>query len=161
MLSINCYANSLYVNCLDLRWSYSTYIIILRLSTFSKVSQRQKSVAVSTTKAEYMALSLAACQQMWLQNSIKEMGLDYAGFLLGDNKSSHDISENAKINSRTKHINIHYHFIREKVQENSFQLIRIPRHDNITDLLTKLLPTTPHHWLFKWIHCGIRGEVLV
>ena len=61
-LSINCYADSSYVNCLDTRRSYSGYVVTLGLSAFSWVFQRQKSVVVSITETEYIVLLLAIYQ---------------------------------------------------------------------------------------------------
>ena len=123
---LTCYADASYANSLDDRKFYSGYIAQLGEATISWGSKKQRSVAVSTTKAEYMAMSLARRHLIWLQRGLQlfrgianastsssiataSHDLDY---LLGDNQGALELAKNPSINSRLKHIDMHYHYVR-------------------------------------------------
>jgi hypothetical protein len=159
-LKLECYADASYGNCLDTRRSYSGYVVQLNNATISWCSQRQKSVAVSTTEAEYMSLSLASRQIIWLKRGIIEQGFDVEAHLIGDNDGSLNLSKNPRIHSRSKHIDIHYHFVREKLKEDIFKLLWKPSDQNIADILTKSLPKATHEKFVSMLRYGKLGEVL-
>ena len=95
------------------RKSTSGYIFLLRGAAISWKSSKQTCVALSTTEAEYVALSAAAQEAMWLQlltsdllnKSIRETTI------LEDNQSAICLAKSQQVHGRTKHINIKYHFI--------------------------------------------------
>ena len=160
---LTCYADASYANSLDDRKSYSGYIAQLGEATISWGSKKQRSVAVSTTGAEYMAMSLASRHLVWLQRGLQLFSgiistssnvatashdLDY---LLGDNQGALDLAKNPRINSRSKHIEVHYHYVRQKLEEGNFDILYVPTADNLADLLTKNLPKPRHHDLVNRI----------
>jgi len=91
-----------------------------------------------------MAASEAAKEAIWLRNIINDLNIP--GVHIGkvplyiDNKAAKDIAENPLIHNRTKHIDVRYHFIREKVQDGSIQAMKVASKNNLADLFTKTLP---------------------
>ena len=103
-------------------------------------SRAQKTVAGSSTEAEYMALSDGCRQVMWVQSLFKELGFNETRTpLCGDNQGSLFISSNPVQERRTKHIDIKYHYIREKVENGDVEVFFVPSDDNPADLMTKAL----------------------
>ena len=152
------YADALYANSLNDRKSYSGYIAQLGEAIISWESKKQRSVVVSTTKAEYMAMSLASRHLIWLQRGLQlfrgiasastsssiataSHDLDY---LLGDNQGALELAKNPRINSHSKHINVHYHYVQQQLEDGNFDILYVPTSDNVADLLTKNLPKPRH-----------------
>lgn len=96
-------------------------------------------MAKSTTEAEYVALSAAASETIWLRQLLKDLGFDKPGstVLYQDNNGAIDMSKNAKHHGRTKHIDIAHHFIRERVVSNELSVIHCPTGDMLADVMTK------------------------
>src|SRR3954449_3272192 len=92
-------------------------------------SHAQKTVALSSTEAEYMAISDCSRQIVWLQSLLGELGFAQERTpIYGDNQGSIFIGSNPVQDRRTKHIDTRYHFIREKIVEGN---------KNIADMFTK------------------------
>ena len=91
------------------------------------------------TEAEYMALSLTARQAIWLTNGLTEIGFPLVPTLLCDNQGSIDLSKDSRMHKQSKHIDVHYHFIRETIEKNKVSVSYIPSNLNIADIFTKLL----------------------
>jgi len=169
-LGLTCYSDSSYASNLDDRRSFSGYVARLGEASISWASKKQKSVAVSTTEAEYMAMSTASRHLTWLQRAMAELkqttipgtvatknhDIDY---LLGDNQGALELARNHRISERTKHIDVHYHHVREQLHAGSYGLRYVPTEDNLADLLTKILPKPRHHEIAEKIRCVERGEV--
>ena len=87
-------------------------------------SRKQKSVALSSTEAEYMASSQASCESLWLRKLMVDLfGQELSPTVIHcDNQSCIKLSENPVFHGRSKHIEIRYHFIREYVQRGVVQL---------------------------------------
>ena len=94
-------------------------------------SNKQTCVALSTAEAEYVALSAAAQEAVWL-------GPFKISF--SDNQSAICLAKNQQTHGRTKHIDIKYHFIRELVETGRIKLAYCPSADMVADILTKGLP---------------------
>src|SRR5690606_40950205 len=94
--------------CLDSRRSYSGFIFQLGLSTISWKCRKQKSVASSSTEAEYMALAMTVKYHIWLKNALFELLKDSSipSAVFADNMSAIDIAHNRKVNDRSKYIDI-------------------------------------------------------
>ena len=112
-------------------------------------SKRQPTVATSTTKAEYMALSQAAQQAMWMYSFMSKVGLEQEllATLNGDNMSLIAMTANNKEHSRAKHIDVRHHYICEHVQEGDIEMKHIPSSKNLANILTKPLPRIIHQHL--------------
>ena len=97
-------------------------------------------VALSSTEAEYMALTHAAQEALYLAYLQAELGIEGAGegvLLLCDNQSSMKIAQNPVFHKRSKHIAIRYHFIREKVESGEVVLQFIGTKLMAADQMTK------------------------
>ena len=122
------------------RRSVTGYFGKIADGTISWVSHAQKTVALSSTEAEYMALSDCSRQVMWIKSLFSELGFMLEPLpICGDNQGSIFIASNPIQERRTKHIDIRYHFIRQKVEEGEVELFFVPGNTNPADLLTKNL----------------------
>ena len=102
-------------------------------------SRKQESVALSTAEAEYIALSSAAQEAVWLRRLFAELGNGSKSpiTIMEDNQSAIAMAKNSKFHGRAKHIDIRHHFIREKVNDGDIQLLYCPTGDMVADMLTK------------------------
>jgi hypothetical protein len=121
----------------------SGYVFLLGDSAISWNSKMQTTVAASSTEAEYMSLSHAARQGLWMRRFLVEIGLELEGIpttVFLDNKGAMDLSKDSRHHARTKHIDIHHHFIRERVEDGTFHIVHCPSNQMLADGLTKPLP---------------------
>ena len=104
-------------------------------------SRKQQTVALFSTDAEYMSISLASQECVYLLSLVKSLGLDLDGpiHLQGDNHGAIKLAQNPMTRSRSKHIDIGHHFVLDLVEREVIQLRYIPRDQNIADILTKAL----------------------
>ena len=119
------------------------YILQINGSTISWSSKRQASVAKSTCEAEYMACSYAAAHIVWTRNALQELFEDTLQFkytLATDNQAAIALAKDYRINARSKHIAIHYHFVRERYLDREFNIEHVSSASNLADVCTKALP---------------------
>jgi hypothetical protein len=124
------------------RKSTSGCCFSLGSGVISWYSRKKKSVALSSAEAEYMAASQASCEAIWLRKmliNLFETDLDPTTIFC-DNQSCIKLSENPVFHDRSKHIEIRYHFIRDKVQKGVVKLQYISTNEQVADILTKALP---------------------
>ena len=96
-----------------------------------------------------MALSLATKQYIWLQRGLTQLlGNTMPGALSTGNNGAIDHANNVKLNDASKHINIAYHFTREKVQNGQLNLLHVLSGENLADICTKALPQPVHRHLY-------------
>ena len=109
-------------------------------------NRKQKSVALSLTEAEYMAVSQASCEAIWLRKLLVGLfGQELRPTMIYcDNQSCIKLSENPVFHDRSKHIEIRYHFIRDWVQRGAVRLAYVSTNDQVADILTKSLPKGKH-----------------
>ena len=132
------YSDSDYAGDLDTRRSTTGYAFQLGGNTITWNSKRQQTVALSTTEAEYMALCQTGKEAIWIQKLFKELGLkDIETCLLEDNQGCLALAKNPINHARSKHIDVQYHFIREKVEQKEFNLEYCPTDKMLADVLTK------------------------
>lgn len=103
-------------------------------------------VALSTTKSEYIRLARATQQAVWLASFLTEVDLTQDGptDMLGDNFGSVCLTENSKQHALVKHIEMHHHYVQEKVASGEVCIQHIRLGENITDIFTKPLHGTIH-----------------
>ena len=122
------------------RRSTSGFMIKLGGAAVSWTSKAQKTVALSSTEAEYMSLSDTSRQLVWTRSLMQEIGFKLGPLpLCGDNQGAIFIASNAVQEKRTKHIDIRYHYIREVVEQRQIDLFFIPTEENPADMFTKNL----------------------
>ena len=132
---------------IDTRRSTSGYIFQLDSSCLlSWQSRKQTIVALSSTEAEYIAAATATKELLWLQALLQELGysLLLPSTLFCDNQSCISLSENPKFHDRSKHIDLRFHFLREKVQAKILKLHFTSTSTMWADILTKSLPKDKH-----------------
>ncbi|KAE8706560.1 hypothetical protein F3Y22_tig00110392pilonHSYRG00195 [Hibiscus syriacus] len=120
----------------------------------SWVSKLQSVVATSTIEAEYVAATQASKEAIWLKMLLEELGhnQEYVS-LFCDNQSVLHLAKNLAFHSRTKHIRVQYHFIREKVEEGTVDMQKIHTKDNIADFMTKAINADKFTWCRS--SCGL------
>ncbi|KAE8718737.1 hypothetical protein F3Y22_tig00109992pilonHSYRG00051 [Hibiscus syriacus] len=111
-------------------------------------------VATSTTEAEYVAATQASKEAIWLKMLLEELGQnqEYVSLFCGSQSALH-LVRNPAFHSRTKHIRVQYHFIREKVEEGTVDMHKIHTKDNIADFMTKAINTDKFTWCRS--SCGL------
>lgn len=123
----------------DKRRSCTGYVVKMSNGAVSWCSQRQSIVALSTTEAEYIALSSAVREVIWLQQLAKECDDGKQGIVVTycDNQSAINLGESEAYRPRTKHIDIRFHHLREKVEKRIIQLEYVATNEMVADSLTK------------------------
>lgn len=130
----------------DTRRSTTGYIIKFYGSTVSWGTTKQKSVALSTSEAEYMALADTLKDVKWLVSMLAEFGvkaLTPIGVFC-DNQAAISLSSNPGNHRSSKHIDIRYHFIRDLVLDGLVTVTYVPTAENVADVLTKGLARPAH-----------------
>ncbi|KAH9685170.1 retrovirus-related pol polyprotein from transposon RE1 [Citrus sinensis] len=121
--------------------SISAYIIYFGGNPISWCSKKQRTVARSSTEAEYRAIASTAAEISWLVNLLSELGITLSSppHLLCDNLGATYLCANPIFHSRMKHIAIDYHFVRDKVFEGSLKVSHVSTTEQLADLFTKPL----------------------
>ena len=132
---------------LDIKMLIRWEIVMIR-----KVHRAQNSISLSTAEAKYIAAGSACTQLMWMKQMLADYGLEQDTLtLFCDNMSAINISKNPVQHSRTKHIDIRHHFIRELVESKTIALAHVGTNDQIAYLFTKPLDTLRFGNLSKFI----------
>ena len=113
---------------------------ISRNKLVSWFSKKKNSVSTSTAEAEYIAAGSCCAQILWMKNQLLDYGLQVERIsIFCDNTSAIAITENPVQHSRTKHIDIKYHFIREYVMNGTVELHFVPSEKQLADIFSKPL----------------------
>ncbi|GJW09488.1 retrovirus-related pol polyprotein from transposon TNT 1-94 [Tanacetum coccineum] len=111
-------------------------------------SKKQDCMALSTTEAEYVSLSTCCAQVIWMRTQLTDYGYDFNKIpIYCDSKSAIAISCNPVQHSRTKHIVVHYHFIKEHVEKGTIELYFVKTDYQLADLFTKALTVDRFNYL--------------
>jgi hypothetical protein len=105
-------------------------------------ARKQPTVSRSSTEAEYKAIANATAELTWIQSLLTELGVKQgqAPTLWCDNLGATFLTANPVFHARTKHIEIDFHFVREKVANGELQVQFISSADQVADIFTKALP---------------------
>jgi hypothetical protein len=170
-LFIKGYSDSDWGNDLDQRRSTSGYIFSLSgdigiNNPISWNSQLQKTIALSSCEAEYMALKEAIKEAIYLNSMFQylnnHLDLGYTARtprILVDSDSAKKLAENPEFHKRSKHIEIIYHFNRQAIQEGKVELIYIPRKYQLADFLTKNENNLLHKTFMKMASLGTSEDI--
>ncbi|GJX88934.1 putative ribonuclease H-like domain-containing protein [Tanacetum coccineum] len=110
--------------------------------------KKQTIVANSTTEAEYVAAANCCGQVLWIQNQMMDYGFNFMNTKIHiDNESTISVIKNPVAHSRTKHIEIRFHFIRDCYEKRLIEVIKIHTDSNVADLLTKGFDVTRFNFL--------------
>ncbi|GJX28275.1 hypothetical protein Tco_0236354 [Tanacetum coccineum] len=110
--------------------------------------KKQNALAISTTEAKYVSAEKACQQALWMKQALIEYDLRLDDVpIICDNKGVIDLSKNPMQHSRTKHIEIRHHFLRDNVQKGHISIEKVPSVDNIAGILTKPLKRESFNYL--------------
>jgi hypothetical protein len=123
------------------RRSTTAYVFMLAGGSISWASKLQPTVALSSAEAEYMAVSAAVQEAVYMRQLLADLGFpqEQPTVIYEDNQGCIALSENPIMHKRTKHIDIRHHFIRERVESNEIVLQYVATEHQLADLLTKPL----------------------
>lgn len=141
------------------RRSCSGYIFIFQGAAISWCSKRQSTIALSSTEAEYMSLATATQEAIWLKQLEEDFFPSMSCIpitMYCDNQSAIRISGNDMYHARSKHIDVRYHFVRERIANNQVAVKYMSTQDMLADALTKGLHRPKHQFFSKAM--GLRPE---
>jgi len=142
------YINSDYAGDLDKRRSTTGYVFTLSQAPVSWRSILQSTIALSTTEAEYVAMTEVMKETIWLQELLDDLRIDQDLLKINcDSMSAIYLAKNHVYHARMKHIDVRFHFIREILNEGDIELLKIHTKENPTDMLTKVVSG------MKFTHC--------
>jgi hypothetical protein len=134
------YSDSDYGGCKIDRMSTSDTSQLLGRSLILWSSKKQNSVALSTAEAEYISADSCCAQLLWMKATLNDFGIKFKNVsLFCDNKSVIKMTQNLVQHSRTKHIDIRHHFIRDHQQKGDISIESIGTEDQLADIFTKPL----------------------
>ena len=106
------------------------------------MSKRQPTVAASTTEAEYIAAAQATKEALWLRLLLGNLGVQVDTFqIMADNQRALKLLKNPVMSMRSKHIDVVYHFARERVVRRDVDFSYISTDDMLADMFTKPVPS--------------------
>lgn len=135
------YADSDWAGDQDTRRSVTGYVYVLCGAAISWGSKLQPTVALSSSEAEYMAACYAIQEAVHLRLLLKSLGYEQQGHtvIFEDNQGCIYMSQNPVMHKRAKHIDIRFHFVRERVADGTVKLVYVETENQLADLLTKPL----------------------
>nr|GEU70474.1 copia protein [Tanacetum cinerariifolium] len=149
-MSLTIYSNAGHTRCQDTRHSTSGSTQFLGDKLVSWSSKKQKSTTISRTKAKYIALSGCCDQILWMRSQLTDYGFTFSKIpLCCYNKSVIALCCNNIQHSRSKHIDVRYHFIKEKVENGIVELYFVQTEYQLADIFTKPLPRERFNFLIE------------
>lgn len=136
------YSDSDWASDTDTRRSTTGYVFTFNNGVISWGSKLQPTVALSSSEAEYMALASATQEAIHLRQLLVDLNhivIDRPTIIFEDNIGCIALSNNPVFHKRTKHIDIKYHFVREKVEDGVIEIRYLPTNQQLADILTKPL----------------------
>ncbi|KAG8493847.1 hypothetical protein CXB51_011132 [Gossypium anomalum] len=142
------YVDADFVGDLDRRRSLTGYVFTIGGCAISWKATLQTTVTLSTTEAEYMAITEACKEAIWLKGLFSELNEDLQiSTVFCDSQSAIFLTKDQMFHERTKHIDVRYHFVRDIIARGDIVVSKISTHENPADMMTKSLPIT------KFEHC--------
>ena len=142
--------------------STTGYLVYLGYNPITWSAKKQDTVSNSSTESEYKALASTAIELSWLCQVLKDLGifLSHPQKLWCDNVNALAIASNPVFHACTKHVEVDYHFVRERVLCRDLQVKYIAIGDQLVDIFTKSLPTARFCFLKSKIMVSIAPMVL-
>ena len=134
------YSDADWAGDLDTRRSISGTLFLMSEGAVSWTSKIQSAVALSSSEAEYIALSMATQEATWMQKLLNDLHACVRPVkIMEDNQGAIAIAKNPVAHGRTKHINIRFHYVRQAIEEGNIELEYCPTEVMIADIFTKPL----------------------
>jgi len=129
------------------RVSISGYIFFVSGGPFSWSSKKQTTVATSTMEAEYVAAFHASQQAVWIRQFSEGIGfpLPEPLVIFTDSEAALAVAKGEQAHSRSKHLDVKYHKVRERIREHLIRFDKVPTEENVADIFTKQLPRPKFH----------------
>jgi histone deacetylase 1/2 len=139
---VSAFSDADWAGCVDDRKSTGGFAVFLGTNLVSWSARKQSTVSRSSTEAEYKAIANATAEVMWIQTLLHEIGVKSpnAAKLWCDNLGATYLSSNPVFHARTKHIEVDYHFVRDRVKQKRFEIDFVSSKDQVADGFTKALP---------------------
>ncbi|WVZ80340.1 hypothetical protein U9M48_027825 [Paspalum notatum var. saurae] len=162
-LSLRGFSDADHAGCRIDRKSTSGTCQLLGTSLVSWSSRKQTSVALSTTEAEYVAAASCCSQLLWMKATLSDFSLKYGKIpLLVDSTSAISVAKNPVLHSRTKHIDVRFHFLRDHYEKGDIDLVHVISANQLADIFTKPLEFDAFTRLRGWRgvdNALINGEI--
>lgn len=143
-LELNAYCDADYATSRDDRQSIGGFIVFVDKSPVVWRTAKQRCVTLSSMESEFLSITDSCKELLWLRNVIMECGVmnifdtsDFKCTLFSDNEAAIAFSKSPVENSRTKHIDVRFHFIRDLLAKNVFILKHVRSKNNLSDVFTK------------------------
>ncbi|CAL1410128.1 unnamed protein product [Linum trigynum] len=146
--TLRAFSDSDFAGCIDTRRSTTGWCVQFREAFISWRYKNQDKVSKSSTEAEYLSMSDVCSEMVWLRRILSDLGVPCAlpMDLHVDNTSAIS-AVNPVLHDRTKHIEIHVHYVRDLVQDGTILLHYVQTEDQVADLFTKAFSTSRHWYL--------------
>jgi hypothetical protein len=150
-ISLISYTDADWAGCIDDRRSTSGAEFYLGECLVSWLRKKQSSISLSTAQVDYIVATPCCTQILWMKQTMTDIQVEYDETIpiYCDNTSSISISKNLLMHSKTKHIPIKYHFLREPFAENNIRVEYVGTKEQVADIFTKLLPQEVFEYLFQ------------
>uniref|UniRef100_A0A2N9EQM2 Uncharacterized protein n=1 Tax=Fagus sylvatica TaxID=28930 RepID=A0A2N9EQM2_FAGSY len=137
-LMLEAYSDADYAGCPDDRHSTGGYCVYLGHNPISWSAKKQRTVSRSSTEAEYRQLAYTAAELSWIRSLFKDLGVCLSTPRIWcDNISSISLASNPVFHARTKHLEVDYHYVRDKVVRKELEVCYISTTDQVADIFTK------------------------
>ncbi|XP_048424280.1 uncharacterized mitochondrial protein AtMg00810-like [Pyrus x bretschneideri] len=155
--NITAYSDSDWAADINTRRSITGFVVYLGNNPVSWQSKKQSTVSRSSTEAEYKALAHCAANVFWIRSVFKDLhqSISVPPSIYCDNISALALSSNPVFHSKIKHLDMDYHFVREKVQRGDLMVHYIPTDDQVADVFTKGLHSPIFHKHCRSLSLGI------